>query len=468
MNEPRRRAADTLQVVEGLLESQLGRTVEGRPLARLAATAAIDYSGAAWGTLFLDEGTGLEAVLTLRHDLETPADEEAVVDPEILRRVTSSGQVELDHERLAAPILLEGGLRGVLYLDGIEESAMGEAGNLAGAVAKRIASFLHSADLVDRVARQQKGLEELEKLGTTLGGPELRRRDFDNAAESARRGTASDIGVLVILGPQGALAAHSISGARATEIGPVVDNLARSLTPSGSAPHEPALGTHQLLEAFWADELTATGEEAERRAAGFVAVGRQADVAFEPGDRTFLRALAHLIGGAVGRERYFRRAAEDPVTETGSRLALHLGLAEARGRALATGRPFSVLLADIDDFKLVNDEYGHLVGDEVLRRVAEALRARLRTHDFVARFGGDEFVLILPETTAAEAARLAEKLRNLIAESTFSHHKIRLSLSIGVAVFSPEMADDSELLRRADRALYDSKTAGRNRVSVFS
>lgn len=128
---------------------------------------------------------------------------------------------------------------------------------------------------------------------------------------------------------------------------------------------------------------------------------------------------------------------------------------------------FSLLLIDVDNFKVINDTYGHQGGDRVLKGVARKIRASLRTTDFVARYGGDEFVAILLKASATAASLAARKLCEEIEASRFilDNNEIRTSLSIGVAEAEPGEAETS-ILKRADFALYQAKQEGRNRVIV--
>jgi diguanylate cyclase (GGDEF)-like protein len=127
----------------------------------------------------------------------------------------------------------------------------------------------------------------------------------------------------------------------------------------------------------------------------------------------------------------------------------------------------SVLMLDIDHFKNINDELGHLAGDAVLREVARLLREGLRSVDSVGRYGGEEFVLILPQTRHEEARQTAERLRHLIEQHPFrtGDQLTRITVSLGVATFPSEHIDSAaSLLREADEALYRAKELGRNRV----
>lgn len=129
-------------------------------------------------------------------------------------------------------------------------------------------------------------------------------------------------------------------------------------------------------------------------------------------------------------------------------------------------RAFSLLMIDIDHFKVVNDEYGHLAGDEVLRHVASILREQMRQVDVVARYGGEEFIALLDETDNAAAQRVAERIRSKIAASHISYQGtlIQVTVSIGVAEISGLDETREQLIDRADKAMYQAKQQGRNRV----
>jgi len=137
-------------------------------------------------------------------------------------------------------------------------------------------------------------------------------------------------------------------------------------------------------------------------------------------------------------------------------------------RARRRQQPLAVLLADIDHFKNVNDTHGHLVGDEVLRALAAEMREQVRESDFVGRFGGEEFVILLTGTTAKEASRVADRIRRgagavqVLTKDTL----VGATISIGVAVLGTHGSDLSELLDAADRALYRAKHTGRDRVCL--
>ena len=129
-----------------------------------------------------------------------------------------------------------------------------------------------------------------------------------------------------------------------------------------------------------------------------------------------------------------------------------------------------MILCDIDKFKKINDTYGHSAGDKALQIVSETIRNSLRKADIVGRHGGDEFMIIAPETSIEGTKNLAEKIRASIEKIEFQvteQKKIKLSLSMGVTAFGPTEGDIDTLVTRADNALYASKEAGRNKVSIL-
>lgn len=129
-------------------------------------------------------------------------------------------------------------------------------------------------------------------------------------------------------------------------------------------------------------------------------------------------------------------------------------------------RQNSVALIDIDHFKTINDTYGHIIGDNVLKQLSGVLSAGLRETDLAGRYGGDEFCVILPDTTLTQATDILERLRRTVHEHTHSAlPDLKLSLSIGIAPYAPHLTDAGMWLHEADMALYDAKSTGRNRVT---
>lgn len=158
-------------------------------------------------------------------------------------------------------------------------------------------------------------------------------------------------------------------------------------------------------------------------------------------------------------------ALQDDLTGLLNRRAMERVLERETARARRSGQPYCVVMADIDHFKRINDHFGHAFGDEVLRAVAGALRANVRGHDVVGRWGGEEFLIILPETGVEGASSLAERLRAEIEKlaTTRQGRQVGLSMTFGLAS-SAEGRSPQELVEVADGAMYEGKRSGRNRV----
>lgn len=165
-----------------------------------------------------------------------------------------------------------------------------------------------------------------------------------------------------------------------------------------------------------------------------------------------------------------RLARLDPLTGVLNRRSFFEGAEREFNRACRYGTIFSVLLLDIDHFKRINDTYGHLTGDRALMTLTSAISNTLRNVDFLGRYGGEEFVILLPETEAPEALNVAERIRSLVAEISIPTQKdpLRMTISVGVAVYESNDATVDNILDRADRALYQAKAKGRNTCCIYT
>ena len=161
------------------------------------------------------------------------------------------------------------------------------------------------------------------------------------------------------------------------------------------------------------------------------------------------------------------RARTDPLTNLPNRAAYDSHLELELDRWQRYGNHFSIAIVDLDHFKRINDTYGHLAGDKVLRLVGKILRRHLRGSDFIARFGGEEFVVLFPSTSLKDAEKVAQMVRESVANSPFNFHgkPVQITASIGVASVTKDDSGDA-LFSRADKALYQAKNSGRNQVVV--
>jgi diguanylate cyclase (GGDEF)-like protein len=242
---------------------------------------------------------------------------------------------------------------------------------------------------------------------------------------------------------------------------------------------------------------------------GLLSVQHTQTGVYAPGDLHLMRQLGEQVAGALARARAFedlesyrrhleervaertdelekanaekerliamlrersqaleRETQEDALTGVANRRCFMQRLAAELDVALAVGRPLSVAIADLDHFKVVNDELGHPVGDLALRQCAALMRRHCRQSDLIARIGGEEFALILPGMTRADAVTFCDTLRSGVAahEWRTTHPALAISISIGVAQWDGS-AELGELLHAADAQLYTAKRAGRNQVA---
>jgi two-component system, cell cycle response regulator len=173
--------------------------------------------------------------------------------------------------------------------------------------------------------------------------------------------------------------------------------------------------------------------------------------------------LEHAV---MGQEQLRHLAETDPLTNCFNRRALMEKLEQEMDRAARYATMLTGMMIDIDNFKQINDTHGHLVGDRVLKQLANLLKREQRSVDIVARYGGEEFVALLPETTSAESRNFAERILRRVATHDFGEagEAVRVTISIGIASYPDERVTDGEsLLRLADSHLYRAKSDGRNR-----
>jgi diguanylate cyclase (GGDEF)-like protein len=171
-------------------------------------------------------------------------------------------------------------------------------------------------------------------------------------------------------------------------------------------------------------------------------------------------ALANLRNLALAEAR----AQTDPLTGLANRRAIEETLKRMHAQAMRVSSPMSVLVVDLDHFKRVNDTYGHSRGDDALAATAGAMTGTVRDSDFVGRMGGEEFIVLLPDTPNDAAVHVAQKLRQAIEVLEVPGIPSGLTASVGVATYPDDAAESQAVLRLADRALYLAKKLGRNRV----
>jgi diguanylate cyclase (GGDEF)-like protein len=159
-------------------------------------------------------------------------------------------------------------------------------------------------------------------------------------------------------------------------------------------------------------------------------------------------------------EREFHSSITDPLTQAFNRRYMDVVVEERWNRAQKEGEVFSLLMIDLNNFKFINDHYGHLLGDRVLQLAVQSIFKQIRKTDFLFRYGGDEFLILIPEVSQEKALALAERLRNEIAKLTFwseDHSAFKADFSIGVIQYHPAFKDLREMLNKLDESLYAAK-----------
>jgi diguanylate cyclase (GGDEF)-like protein len=283
------------------------------------------------------------------------------------------------------------------------------------------------------LSERQRVRRATEQLGAALSAGNEPERLLEVIAASALEMTEA-VGVTIVH------AGDVLASAGSPEIGG--DPVTLDIGPAEEGPHRLLLLYPIAGRRF--DE--ATIEEA-------ISLAAQATVALE-------NARLHQI--------LARQAVTDELTQLANRRRFEEELAHEVNRVLRFGGPLSLLVADLDDFKQINDGYGHPVGDAALRAFADALRSGIRAVDIAARPGGEEFAVILPGTALREARAVAERLRRTFAATQIpvaDAESITLTASFGVAEYVPGAAPD-DLFGAADTALYEAKALGKNRVAM--
>ena len=232
---------------------------------------------------------------------------------------------------------------------------------------------------------------------------------------------------------------------------------------SGNAesPHKPLLADSLAaiaLPIFYAEQLH-----------GVLYIESAKPAEFSEEEILLLRTLADLIAGALHNAYSFQKAQEQAITDGLTGVKTHRFFMEALSaewkRSTRAGRAFALVLMDLDRFKFVNDFYGHLEGDLVLQRVGHILETNCRRSDVVARYGGDEFVILMPETNMEHARQLAMKLRGWVSADPLLREK-NISASFGIACYPLHGSSPQELIQVADASMYLSKHQGGNAVST--
>ncbi|HET7276229.1 MAG TPA: sensor domain-containing diguanylate cyclase [Longimicrobiaceae bacterium] len=397
------------------------------------------------------------------------------------RRVLPSGWAE---EMLLVPLGDETGrLLALAYLDAVPEAA--EPAALVGA--RHISDLLRLLESESHASGTEERLRALMDAATALPAELEIDRFAARMCEIVQRGTSAEGSLMLIWhADRGGGEVVHLSGDSLSGI------VHRQWIADGDS--KTALAAKHLTPLHWADlqaesdsaPLLARGERwrtAPRSASavplisgdkslGVILTWHSEPRFFSDSEREFLELLTSLaalpLQNATQYEELDRRASTDALTRLPNRGAFEARFASLTHHFDRYSRPFAVLILDIDRFKGFNDTFGHAVGDRVLSHVGEILRSTVREADFPARYGGEEFVILLPETAEREAFGAAERIRKAIADHPLilNGNSLHITVSLGVAACPRPCAAPGGLIEAADAALYRSKDAGRNQVTL--
>jgi diguanylate cyclase (GGDEF)-like protein/putative nucleotidyltransferase with HDIG domain len=360
------------------------------------------------------------------------SDQEHVFDEghlELMRVLASEASIAIENARLFQ-----------------EERTKARHLSLLNTISRNAIATLNPDEMLAKIAEQLEAGLTYDHIG--IGVLDYTTRELVIQAEAgSRRGALSQriplgAGLIGHVARNGQMAAYGAT--------PPADASLKPLLPDSVSAF--------ALPVFYAEQLH-----------GILYVESSKPVDFSEEEVLLLRTLADLIAGALHNALSFQKAQEQAITDGLTGVKTHRFFMEALSaewkRSTRAGRAFALVLMDLDRFKFVNDFYGHLEGDLVLQRVGQILETNCRRSDVVARYGGDEFVMLMPETNMEHARQLATKLRGWVSADPLLREK-NISASFGIACYPLHGATPQELIQVADASMYLSKHQGGNAVST--
>lgn len=393
---------------------------------------------------------------------------------------------------VCVPLLADHHMVGVLYLDRTDGagSFQPQEERLAELASGQLAMSLTARFLYEQMTEKRKQVELIDRVSRAVSTPGDLDAVLKQVTDTACEALGAQGAALVLADADGVLRLRYSDGLRgdllqrspATRGGSLVqavleEGVGRSLSVGSGLSVAPgpdgvfsavAVAVRQVLR-----EKRILNER--RRSAYSVPFTKVLGVLyienhdrmreFSEDDQWVLQVFADHVTNAVCSDLLYRQASTDNLTGLASRRYLDLRLADELEFAQRNSCPLSVVMLDIDDFKRLNDRYGHQAGDEILRKIGAILKSSVRQFDVCGRYGGEEFILALPETDPSGALVVAENVRERIASCKFldDEHPVPVTVSLGVASFPSLASDLTSLIGAADRALYQAKCDGKNR-----
>ena len=386
----------------------------------------------------------------------------------------------------ALPVFEHGALRGVLVVDRVEDRPLSTAEEELVEQASRYAvRAIQNERVFVQLERAKAEQGKLYRAAETLGAATTEAEVIDAGVRSAREITAVDFAAVTLFDDRAKMhEIRAVSGADATDlvgqrfrhnaglVSMVLQNR-HSLPYRGEYDDKRQIVFTRRLAPPPMPSIVVLPLVAQDRPLGTLVLGSRRRGVFNDAARSTLEVLASHMAVSLANARMLRRLEELATMDGLTGLLNKRAMLEVAEQKLLAARRFhrrlAVVVADIDHFKNINDTYGHDMGDVVIKGLGTILRQAKRTTDAVARFGGEEFVLICEETDARGAMLLAERVREELGKTTFHHGSgsVSVTCSLGVATFPEAGTTWEELFKAADGALYASKRGGRNRSTVW-
>jgi two-component system, cell cycle response regulator len=380
-------------------------------------------------------------------------------------------------------------LRGLLCADRADGAFSDRDADLLARAAAQVVHAVHSEQVFIAVERAKYEHERFYRASAMLGRALTLEQVMDTAFEAAAEIADYDLAVVTLFSPE--TRKHKVQGVRlrpdaqpitapealaqlefkdnAGLVSMVVKNR-HYLPATGELKDEAIPVWTKRIKLRGAESLLVLPLTAGDEVIGTLALASRTRNRFRKDIREMLGVIANQVATSLQNAMMYRKmetmATTDGLTGLTNHRTFKERFAQLLERSARHGHKAAVLLCDVDHFKKVNDNYGHPVGDEVLRQVARVLKGAVRVIDIPARYGGEEFAVVLEATDLEGALRLAERIREDVGRLEIPTDKgpLSVTMSIGVAAFPDDSREQAQLIERADLALYHAKESGRNRV----
>ncbi|MBI3448401.1 MAG: diguanylate cyclase [Acidobacteria bacterium] len=453
--------------------------IDADRLANLAISMLAEFTAARRGylTLFDDEGEvrhrfGIEVGEDVRDLGLDGAAERRMLDA----AAGGEGSRSEDGHALTAVLVCEESTVGAMLLERNAADPPFDPGDLAlvEACAAHLAQSLRSRQLYESHMAQRRRVELFDRVTRAVNSPNDLEEILAIIVRTASEALSAAAGALILGDTAGRLGVaipyRMREGLVDSELRPAESRMVRWVFTEGTpfcdgerviAPVKQVLRDRRVFD----ERRRSLHASAFVRTLGVLYLeGPLQRGPFSEEDLMTLGVFADHVAAAVANNALLQQASTDALTRLESRRQFETRLSEEFEFARRHGIPLSLIMADVDHFKKVNDSHGHPVGDEVLVEVAAILREAVRKYDQCARYGGEEFMIVLPETRLYGAEVVAENIRRRVEGGLFSRERIPVTISLGVAEFPLHAATPEGLVRKVDRALYEAKSSGRNRT----